>query len=159
MKTRMMAALAVGLVLGCAKSDETPPPTTEPATMSAAPVPGSPEAKIADAASAAPKSISDHATIMDWPATEGGQPFQLRAAPTAGRASPARRRPSRRGGPFATAVTPDNQWVESGPHVMIIVPDPTELEGYSTDPKSGLPWVMWSGTPWAHIMAPVSDGM
>jgi len=25
-----------------------------------------------------------------------------------------------------------------------------------TDPKSGGPWVMWKGTPYAHVMVPVS---
>src|SRR6266568_6026004 len=35
--------------------------------------------KIADAMSAAPADISKHATIMDWPEKEGGEPKQLRA--------------------------------------------------------------------------------
>ena len=75
------AALVVGLLSGCAKSDDKAAPTTEPAAMAAAPAPapGSPEAKIAEAMSAAPKSIADQAAIMDWPATEGGQMTQLRA--------------------------------------------------------------------------------
>ena len=30
--------------------------------------------------------------------------------------------------------------------------------GLSTDPKNGGPWVMWKGTPYAHIMAPVTNG-
>ena len=57
--------------------------------------------------------------------------------------------------PFATAATADNQWVIEGPHVMIIVPDPALLEGISTDPNAGGPYVMWKGTPYAHIMMPV----
>jgi hypothetical protein len=56
--------------------------------------------------------------------------------------------------PFATAATADNQWVTEGPHVMILVPDPALLEGISTDPDSGGPYVMWKGTPYAHIMMP-----
>jgi len=56
--------------------------------------------------------------------------------------------------PFATEATPDNQWVTEGPHVMILVPDPALLEGTSTDPDSGGPYVMWKGTPYAHIMMP-----
>ena len=57
--------------------------------------------------------------------------------------------------PYAEAPTSDNQWVEPGPHTMIIVPNPAELEGISTDPYSGGPFVMWMGTPYVHIMVPV----
>lgn len=57
--------------------------------------------------------------------------------------------------PYATAQTPDNDWVVSGPHVMVIVPDPATLDAMPTDAKAGGPWVMWKGTPYAHIMVPV----
>lgn len=57
--------------------------------------------------------------------------------------------------PFATSATPDNNWVIEGPHVMILVPDPAQLDGVSDDPNSGGPYVMWKGTPYAHIMMPV----
>ena len=57
--------------------------------------------------------------------------------------------------PYAEAPTSNNQWVEPGPHLMVIIPDPAELEGVSTDPYSGGPFVMWKGTPYAHIMVPV----
>lgn len=58
--------------------------------------------------------------------------------------------------PFAEGPTSDNEWIEEGvPHVMIIVPDPGMLEGLSTDPANGGPWVMWRGTPYAHIMVPL----
>ena len=57
--------------------------------------------------------------------------------------------------PFATSPTPDNQWVKSGPHVMVVVPNNAQLEALPTDPKTGGPWVMWKGTPYAHIMVPV----
>jgi hypothetical protein len=56
--------------------------------------------------------------------------------------------------PFATAATADNQWVVEGPHVMILVPDTALLEGITTDPNSGVPYVMWKGTPYTHIMIP-----
>ena len=55
--------------------------------------------------------------------------------------------------PYAGEVTDD--WVVSGPHLMIIVPDASMLEGMSTDPDNGGPYVMWAGTPYAHIMVPV----
>lgn len=56
--------------------------------------------------------------------------------------------------PFATAATADNQWVVEGPHVMIIAPDQAALEGITTNPNAGVPYVMWKGTPYAHIMMP-----
>lgn len=57
--------------------------------------------------------------------------------------------------PFAEGPTPDNQWMEdAGPHIMIAVPDPALLEGITTDPDNGGPWVMWKGTPYAHLMLP-----
>jgi len=58
--------------------------------------------------------------------------------------------------PFATAPTPSNQWVKEGPHLMILVPDSKILEGLSTDPKDPV-YVMWKGTPYAHIMVRISD--
>ncbi len=55
--------------------------------------------------------------------------------------------------PYAQEETDD--WVVVGPHLMIIVPDASMLEGIPTDPENGGPWVMWKGTPYAHIMVPV----
>ena len=60
--------------------------------------------------------------------------------------------------PYAMKAVPDNQWSHHPPHLMIAVPDLKSLDGLSTDPKNGGPWVMWKGTPYAHIMAPVTNG-
>ena len=57
--------------------------------------------------------------------------------------------------PYAEAPTSNNQWVEPGPHLMVLVPNPAELDGVSTDPYGGGPFVMWKGTPYVHIMVPV----
>jgi hypothetical protein len=57
--------------------------------------------------------------------------------------------------PFATGPTPDNQWVKSGPHVMVVLPRESQLGAFPTDPGNGGPWVMWKGTPYAHLMVPV----
>lgn len=57
--------------------------------------------------------------------------------------------------PFAMAATASNHWVLHQPHLMIVTPDMKALEGVSTDPHNGGPYVMWAGTPYAHIMAPV----
>jgi hypothetical protein len=56
--------------------------------------------------------------------------------------------------PYATKATADNQWVVSGPHVMVILPDPAQLDSLPTDPQNGGPWVMWKGTKYAHVMMP-----
>ena len=58
--------------------------------------------------------------------------------------------------PFATEATADNHWVVSPPHIMVLPSDPKQLDGMTDDPKSGGPWVMWKGTPYAHLMVPVS---
>jgi hypothetical protein len=56
--------------------------------------------------------------------------------------------------PTATAPK-DGKWIETGPHVMILnIGD--RFAGYPTsadDPSK--PYVMWSGTPFAHLMMPV----
>lgn len=57
--------------------------------------------------------------------------------------------------PFASGPTPTNELIQHGdPHVMVLLPDQRQLEGLPTDPKSGGPFVMWKGTPYAHIMLP-----
>lgn len=59
--------------------------------------------------------------------------------------------------PNAKGPTPDNQWINGeGPHLMIVIPDATALEGLSTDPYGVKPYVMWKGTPFAHIMVPTA---
>ena len=58
--------------------------------------------------------------------------------------------------PAATTPTADNHWVVEGPHVMVIVPDQSILEGLPTTPVPDGPYVMWSGTPYAHVMWPVA---
>jgi hypothetical protein len=39
---------------------------------------------------------------------------------------------------------------------MILVPDSKILEGMSTDPKDPV-YVMWKGTPYAHIMVRIAE--
>jgi hypothetical protein len=57
--------------------------------------------------------------------------------------------------PFATHPDSGSSWLNSGPHVMMAFPDPGATGGMSTDPRNGGPWVMWQGTPYAHVMMPV----
>lgn len=58
--------------------------------------------------------------------------------------------------PYATEPRPGETWVKSGPHIMVVVPDPAALEGISSDPESGGPFVMFTGTPYAHVMVPIA---
>lgn len=198
---RYVAALAAFAMLVAACAQDTPATGdtaiagAEPAatTASAAPA-GSDEARIADAESAAPDSISKLATIMDWPETEGGAMRQLRAGsngwvcyastpnPSSGvgqdpmcldatfqkwmeafmaGASPnttsvgfAYMLKGDRGAsntdPMARDSTATNNWVRTGPHVMLVGPAPT-IASLPTTPGAN-PWVMWKGTPYAHVM-------
>src|SRR5438552_1841731 len=59
--------------------------------------------------------------------------------------------------PYATKPTADNQWVVSGPHIMLLPTDGSQLDAYPTDWTKGGPWVMWKGTPYAHIMVPTTS--
>jgi hypothetical protein len=58
--------------------------------------------------------------------------------------------------PYATAPAPGNHWVQTGPHVMILNA-PSLLQNYphSAQPDTSKPYVMWAGTPYQHLMAPV----
>lgn len=58
--------------------------------------------------------------------------------------------------PTDTTRDPGEPWVEEGPHLMIVVPDKSALEGLPTDPNVGGPYVMWKNTPYAHIMVPIA---
>src|SRR5260221_906656 len=58
--------------------------------------------------------------------------------------------------PYASAPTPTNQWVISPSHIMVLLPDTKMLDNYPTDPKNGGPWGMWKGTPYPHLMVPIS---
>jgi len=59
--------------------------------------------------------------------------------------------------PYATAAAPGNHWVKTGSHVMIVGPSAKLMAGYPStpDPDVTKPYVMWAGTPYAHLMLPV----
>lgn len=161
---------------------------------------GGDEAKIQNATSAAPASISADATVLDWPAEPGAEMPVLREgsnewtclpdipntsgndpmclddpwmewanawmnrdesfqAPRMGFGYMLRgASPESNTDPFAEGPTPDNEWMEEGvPHLMIIVPDESMLEGLPVQPDGGGPWVMWRDTPFVHIMAPMPE--
>ncbi len=59
--------------------------------------------------------------------------------------------------PYATDPASSDDWVKEGPHLMILVPDHAMLEGMSTNPNDPV-YVMWKGTPYAHVMVKISSG-
>lgn len=60
--------------------------------------------------------------------------------------------------PYATKPTATNHWIKTGPHVMIVGADAGFYDTYpkSADPDTKTPYVMWAGTPYQHLMAPIS---
>ena len=61
--------------------------------------------------------------------------------------------------PLATEPAEGEEWVSSPPHVMLLLPGDLDQTVFSTDHDSGEPYIMWAGTPYEHIMMPVSDDM
>lgn len=59
--------------------------------------------------------------------------------------------------PFAAKPLPNNHWIKTGPHFMIVGADPTFYDMYpkNPDPDTSMPYVMWADTPYEHLMAPV----
>ncbi|WP_236020575.1 hypothetical protein [Sabulicella rubraurantiaca] len=59
--------------------------------------------------------------------------------------------------PFDEQPTTTNDWMVEGPHLMVLVPDPALLAALPAEHHHGGPYVMWKGTPYAHIMVPVGE--
>ena len=51
--------------------------------------------------------------------------------------------------PFATKT---DHFIESPPHYMIMWPYDAKSTGFSATPKKTGTWIMWAGTPYAHLM-------
>ncbi|MBS0183009.1 MAG: hypothetical protein JSS39_11460 [Nitrospira sp.] len=67
-------------------------------------------------------------------------------------------RPASNTDPYATEPKSGDDWVEGlGAHLMILLPDQQMLKHVSSDSKNGGPWVMWAGTPYAHLMIPIDS--
>ena len=49
------------------------------------------------------------------------------------------------------------QWIESGPHLMLMPKDTATLNGFHADFSRGEPYVMMPGSDYAHLMIPLSD--
>jgi hypothetical protein len=209
----LAVVVSVGSLAACSKpaastadsttvASTTASTTTTGSTTAVSPDLTTNQGKIQNAMSAAPDSVSSAATIMDWPATEGGKFIQLRAGtngwvcyPSAPGATSAvgqdpmcldaefqkwagawmtKKAPKLSGvgvaymlkgdrgasvtDPFAKtaeAVKNAKDWVVAGPHIMVTTPNTASLNALPGVPTGGTPWVMWKGTPYAHIMVPV----
>ncbi len=59
--------------------------------------------------------------------------------------------------PYAQQPTGSNNWIETGPHVMIVGAPASFYEQYprSATPDTRAPFVMWPGTPYQHLMIPL----
>lgn len=59
--------------------------------------------------------------------------------------------------PYATGPAEGNDWVNTGPHIML-VGSKEALAGYPSGakPDTTAPYVMWAGTPYAHLMIPIA---
>jgi len=59
--------------------------------------------------------------------------------------------------PYAKEPTAGNHWIKTGPHVMIVGADASFYDMYpkSADPDTSVPYVMWPGTPYQHLMIPI----
>ncbi len=59
--------------------------------------------------------------------------------------------------PYAAGPSASNHWIKTGPHIMILGADASFYDAYpkGPDPDTSVPYVMWAGTPYQHLMAPV----
>lgn len=58
--------------------------------------------------------------------------------------------------PFGTKPEEGSEWVETGPHVMVVGSDSLNaLNPSGPKPDTSKPYVMFGGTPYAHVMMPV----
>jgi len=59
--------------------------------------------------------------------------------------------------PYATKPDATNNWVKTGPHVMVVGADASFYDSYpkGAKPDTSVPYVMWAGTPYQHLMIPI----
>lgn len=59
--------------------------------------------------------------------------------------------------PYAEKPSAQNHWIKTGSHVMIVGADASFYGQYpkAADPDTTVPYVMWAGTPYQQLMAPV----
>jgi len=59
--------------------------------------------------------------------------------------------------PYADKPAAGKHWIKTGPHVMVVGADASFYDAYpkGEDPDTSVPYVMFAGTPYQHLMAPV----
>ena len=59
--------------------------------------------------------------------------------------------------PWATKPEPGKKWIKTGPHVMVLGADASFYDQYPKEasPDTAVPYIMFAGTPYQHLMAPV----
>lgn len=56
------------------------------------------------------------------------------------------------------AAPPEGQgWMVDGPHIMVLAPWKLDPAVYPTDPMAPGPYIMFEGTPYEHLMVPVTE--
>lgn len=120
------------------------------------------------------KGTNDWTCVTDWPVTTANDPMCLDKMFTAWNdAYMAGLEPNTTGiglaymllggvdasntDPAATEPPTGEDWIISAPHVMVIVAGKLDPAVYSTDPYSGGPWIMFPGTPYEHLMVPLTE--
>lgn len=61
--------------------------------------------------------------------------------------------------PFAPVPAEGQPWVTTPPHLMLLLPGGFDASQFTTDHSSGLPYIMWEGTVYEHLMIPVADNV
>ncbi len=95
------------------------------------------------------------ANVMEWlkaylshtepPAGKVGFSYMLAGATTASNTDP-----------YATTPAEGMDWIKDGPHVMVMnAPELMALYPANATPDTSQPYVMFGGTPYAHLMIPV----
>jgi len=188
--TLVISSIAAALALACAQTafaDEMAKPAATPAAD---------KQMIRSAMSAAPKKVSEGASIVamdakgtmrtlregkngftcmpDNPATPGPDPMCMdKAAMEWAMAWIGHKQPASgkvgfmymlAGGtdasntdPYAMKPGAVNHWIKTGSHVMIVGAEASFYDMYpkSADPDTTVPYVMWAGTPYQHLMIPI----
>ena len=59
--------------------------------------------------------------------------------------------------PYAQKPSTENHWIKTGPHVMVVGADSSFYAQYpkAPNPDTSVPYMMWAGTPYQHLMAPI----
>ena len=131
--------------------------------------------KIKAALSAAPRSVAGQVTVMEWAdrrvLREGSNGYFCFAMLPDGQPYPMCideawigwfEAAVKQEAPPALSRLAIGYWLQGAggeaeaPHVAILVPDARMLDGVTTDPSRGGPWVMFEGTPYVHLMVPAA---